>query len=92
MSEVKNPFTTAETDAFGIEVIDRNGYKLYKPTTLSYTVKVQASNFAFSFVESSSPVNGVSSMYQVSLTLSVDTPFGSIVSVELPSELSFDSS
>lgn len=49
-----------------------------------------ASDFAFSFVESSSEINGVSSLYQVSLTLSVDTPYGAMAYVELPPEIKFD--
>lgn len=74
MSEIKNPFTTEETDAFGISVFDKNGSPLYLPTENTVTTFVRASDFAFSFVQSSSDVNGASSMYNFSITLSVDTP------------------
>jgi hypothetical protein len=75
-----------------MDVIDRYNYTLYAPEQYSYTKKVEPSDFAFSFVSSSSPVNGASSTYSVSLTLSVDTPINSIARVTLPEELKFDTS
>ena len=78
MSEVMNPFTTEETEAFGIQVLDKNSFILYETDTNSPTVSASASDFAFSFVSSESPVNGESTVYSVSLTLSVNTPVGAI--------------
>ena len=80
------------SDPFGMEVIDKNDYTLYSPTIFSYSMQVEPSDFAFCFVSSSSPVNGASSTYSVSLTLSVDTPINSIARVTLPNELKFDTS
>lgn len=56
------------------------------------TSSVKASDFSFAFVESQSPKNGVSSLYDFSLTLSVDTPVGSTLSIALPDQIVFDQS
>jgi hypothetical protein len=85
-----NPFTTQNTDPFGLQIFDQNGFILYEADLFTFTMEMSASNFAFSFVSSDSPVNGESSLYSLSLTLSVDTPIGSVCEVTLPPEVSFD--
>ena len=39
------------------------------------------------YVESQSPVNGVAALYDITLTLGVDTPSGSKIAIGLPDEL-----
>ena len=63
---------------------------LYNPPNNTLTISVNPSDFAFSFVSSQSDVNGVSSIYNFSLTLSVDTPQGATLSVLLPDVINFD--
>ncbi len=65
---------------------------MYVPESNNVVSYVRASDFAFSFVQSSSPVNGASSMYHFSITLSVDTPKGAILLINLPDDIFFDSS
>ena len=67
-------------------------FKLYSPENYTYTSSVVASDFAFSFVSSSSAVNGALSTYSFSLTLSVKTSTNTIANITLPDELSFDMS
>lgn len=92
LSEVINPLTTAETQPFGIKVVDNNLYELYEPPLNSYTLTMLPSDFAFAFVTSDSNVNGRSSLYQISLTLSVDSPPNTIARLHLPNEIKFDES
>lgn len=62
------------------------------PNSDNTTSYVRASDFSFAFVESRSPKNGESSLYDFSLTLSVDTPVGSTLSIALPDQIVFDQS
>jgi hypothetical protein len=65
---------------------------LYEQESNIFTKIMTASDFAFNFVSSDSGVNGESSLYSISVTLSVNTPIGSICEVKLPPEVSFDKS
>jgi len=89
ISEVQNPFTTDESGKFGMKVYDKNSELQYyfNGTTKA---KVSASPFSFAFVESTSPENGVSSIYKFSLTIAVDTPAASVLMIGLPADLEFD--
>jgi hypothetical protein len=51
---------------------------------------VRPSPFAFAYVQSSSPINGVSAIYTVSLTIAVDTPASTPININLPEQLEFD--
>ena len=89
ISEIKNPFTTQPSGKFDMEIYDKyGGLQYYYPD--EFTMKVTASQFSFAFVESQSPVNGVSSLLEVTLTLGVDTPNEAYLAIGLPAELEFD--
>ena len=47
--------------------------------------------FSFAYVESHSNVNGVSSNYEITISLGVDTPNEAQIAIGLPEELEFDS-
>ena len=74
-----------------MEIRDKyGGLQYYHPDEPPLEVSVSASEFSFAFVESKSPMNGVSSLYEVTLTLGVDTPSGAKLAIGLPEELEFD--
>ena len=75
MQEILNPFTTLETGNFKMDIYDEKEGLQYNYQG-NYTQKVSPSQFSYAFAESSSAVVGASSVYQLTLTLSVDTPAG----------------
>lgn len=89
ISEIKNPFTTKPSSSFGFEIFDKQGGLQYSFTG-DFTIEVTASKFSYVFVESQSPVNGVASLYDISLTLGVDTPAGAKIAIGLPEELKLE--
>lgn len=89
MQEILNPFTTKETADFEMTIYDEDGGLQYLYQG-SYRQQAKASQFSYAFAESSSTVVGESSIYQLTLTLSVDTPAGAQLKVTLPEELEFD--
>lgn len=72
LQDIQNPLTTQETGSFGLSVLDGTGGLQYY-FEQSFTLTIDASPFSYAFVESQSDVVGASSLYQVSLTLGVDT-------------------
>lgn len=75
MQEILNPFTTLETGNFKMDIYDEKEGLQYTYQG-NYTQKASPSKFSYAFAESSSTVVGASSIYQITLTLSVDTPAG----------------
>jgi hypothetical protein len=73
-----------------MQIYDKNDFQLYKYTANSTTVSVRPSDFSHSFISSSSEVNGESSIYSLSITLSVDTPVLAVLEIQMPTELEFD--
>ena len=55
-----------------MEIYDRVGGLMYSSNNLM-EIRVASSPFAFVFVESLDPANGVETIYQVTITLGVDT-------------------
>ena len=91
ISEVTNPFTTEETGSLRLEVYDKyDGLQYIASDEDKHFVR--PSPFAFAFVQSGSQINGVSSIYTFSLTIGVDTPASTPITVYLPEELEFDES
>ena len=90
ISEIKNPFSTQPSQSFGLEIFDKYGGLQYY-FDQEFTLEVTASQFSFAFIESQSQMNGVSSLFEVTLTLGVDTPAGAYLAIGLPDELDFDS-
>ena len=62
--------------------------------TANNEVKLEASPspFAFVHVESLNPVNGVKAIYQVTITLGVDTSQGAYIEFTIPDEITFEDS
>ena len=96
ISEIMNPFTTAPTASFGFEIYDnvggvdgQGGLQYY--FTEDLTLSMAPSVFSFAYVESHSNVNGVSSIFEITISLGVDTPAGAQIAIGLPEELEFDS-
>jgi len=75
LQDIMNPLTTKETGSFRLQIYDATGGMQYNYEE-EYSLAVEPSLFSFAFAESQSTVVGVSSIYQLSLTLSVDTPAG----------------
>ena len=88
IAEVKNPFTTQETDSFEMEIYDRVGGLMYTSNN-EVKLRMSASNFAFVHVESLSPANGVETIYTVTITLGVDTSQSAKILMQVPDEISF---
>ena len=87
ISEIRNPKTTEETLDFSLTVNDELGNLQYKYVGMKQTLKMHPSPFQFASVTSSSPVNGVSSIYTFTLTLGVDTEVNSLIMVSVPDEI-----
>ena len=89
ISEIKNPFTTKPSASFHMEIQDSQGRLQYHYPD-EFSLSVTASTFSFAFIESQSPVNGVSAIFEVTLSLGVDTPAGASLAIGLPEGLEFD--
>jgi len=72
-----------------MEIYDRFGGLMY---TANNKVRLQANSspFAFVHVESLNPRNGVNAIYQVTITLGVDTSQGAYLEFNPPDDISFE--
>ena len=90
IAEIQNPSTDKRTDGFVMEIYDKLGGLMYQtPDDDSVTFMLSPSDFAYAYVESKSPVNGVSSLYIVTLTLGVETSQSAKLEFNPPDEVEF---
>ena len=71
-----------------MEIYDRVGGLMYSSNNLMQ-IRVASSPFAFVFVESLDPANGVETIYQVTITLGVDTSQSAKLIMTVPDEITF---
>ena len=89
IAEIINPFTTLPTDTFAMQIYDRIGGLMYTANN-KVELAAQASDFAFVHVNSLNPQNGVKSIYQLTITLGVETAQDAYLELTIPDEISFE--